>query len=170
MSFINIPQNRKEILTEYGFGDPPICDLLTIFNCPTMALDTKMSVRGDHCDECAYVYYASREVDGELLDGLFYVPSLLEYLYFLGSENGWRFDEIFEELSGTLGTDTRLVFISGCPAIYTEVCDYAWSQRDLRFEISDMLKVVGVLDYILSNELQRMLNKKSDDDKKTNLT
>ena len=159
MSFINIPEIRKEILTEYGFGDPPICDLLTIFNCPTMALDTKMSVRGEHCDECAYVYYASREVDGELLDGLFYVPSLLEHLYFLGKEENWSFDKMGQEPNDTLCADTRLVFISGCPAIYTEIYESSWTQRDLRFEISDMLKVVGALDYILSKELMRMLNK-----------
>ena len=163
MSFINIPQNRKEILTEYGFGDPPICDLLTIFNCPTMALNTKISVRGDHCDEIAYVYYASLEANGEMLDGLFYVPSLLEYLYFLGREDGWSFEAISEELSGTLGADTRLVFISGCPAIYTEIYDYAWSQSDLYFEISDMLKIIGTLDYLLSKELQGLPTKKQQD-------
>ena len=151
---------RFALLSEYGFEAPPICDLLTIFNCPTLALNTKMSVRGDHADENAYVYYASREVDGELLDGLFYVPSLLEHLYLIGRERAWSFDALCQELNDTLGCEARLVFLRGCPAIYLEIYESAWPQRDLRFEISDMLKIVGTLDYLLTKEFQCLLAEK----------
>ena len=147
---------RFALLKENGFADPPICDLLTVFGCPTLALDTKMTVRGDHADDCAYVYYASKEVDGELLDGLFYAPSLLEHLYFLGREKGWSFDALWQEVDNTLGSDGRLVFVSGCPAIFIEIYESSWAQRDLRCEISDMLKIVGALDYLLCREQQRL--------------
>jgi hypothetical protein len=147
---------RFALLRENGFEAPPICDLMSVFCGPHLALDTRMSVRGDHADERAYMYYASMEVDGELLDGLFYVPSLLEHLYFLGREKGWSFDALRQELNDTVCSDARLVFLSGYPAIFTEIYTSSWQERDLRFEISDMLKVVGALDYLLSKELERM--------------
>ena len=152
----DVIKSRFEILRENGFSEPPICDLMSVFHGPCLALETGMSVRGDHCDECAYVYYASMEVNGELLDGLFYVPSLLEYLYFLGRKSGWSFDLQLQHLNAAISADTRLVFLSGFPAIFSEIYSTSWSERDLRFEISDMLKIVGALDYLLSEELNRM--------------
>ena len=152
-----IREARFALLKKNGFENPPICDLMSVFNCPNLALDTRMSVRGDHSDEIAYIYYASVEVDGELLDGLFYVPSLLEYLYFLGREKGWSFNDLWQDLNNTIYGDARLVFLRGYPAIFTEIYESSWSEKDLRFEISDMLKIVGSLDYVLNKELQRML-------------
>ena len=147
---------RFALLCEYGFGEPPICDLMAVFGCPTLALNTTMMVQGDHADDCAYIYYASLEVECEQLDGLFYAPSLLEHLYFEGRESGWNFDAMLEELNSAISADARLVFVRGCPVIYTEIYEASWAQRDLRFEISDMLKIVGALDYLLSRELRRI--------------
>ena len=150
-----IDEKRIEILKEHGFDNPPICDLLTVFSCHTLALDSKMSVSGDHGDEHAYIYYACKEVNGELLDGLFYVPSLLEYLYFIKREQNYNFNNVLQELNKHLHTEGKLVFISGCPAIFIDIYEYCWTSRDLRFEISDMLKIVGTMDYVLNKELQK---------------
>ena len=152
-----IKEARFALLQEYGFGDAPICDLLAVFRGPHLALDTKMTIRGDHADDLAYVYYASMEVEGELLDGFFHTPSLLEYLYVLGRERGWSFEPMLQEINRAFGCEARLVFLSGYPAIFTEVYEASWATRDLRFEISDMLKIVGATDYLLCQEYERLL-------------
>ena len=148
---------RFALLKEYGFGDAPICDLMAVFRGPHLALNTNMTIRGDHADDLAYVYYASMEVDGELFDGLFHVPSLLAHLHVLGHKCGWSFEPLLQELNGALGCEARLVFLSGYPAIFTEVYEASWATRDLRFEISDMLKIVGAADYLLCKEYERLL-------------
>ena len=150
-----IPPERLEHLTELGFGNLPDCDPSYAFGTQALALDTKMSVRGDHADDCAYVYYARPVVDGEQLDGFFFAPSMLEYLNMMYG-NAWDFAPLMDEINGHIGGYGRYVSVGGFPMLYVEIFAYDWKSRDLSDPLSEILKLVGISDYVLGGELDRL--------------
>ena len=152
---------RLALLRKYGFSDRPDCDISWIFPAPAYAMDTHMSVRGDHSSDLAYVYYATSVEGeaGEMLDGLFYSPSLLEYLlYDFGNEI--KLNRLVSDLRRQLDCDMRLVFVKGYPNFFIAIDEYDWREADIRFQISDMLKLIGQLDYLLPRKLENLRAKR----------
>lgn len=144
--------SRAKILREeYGFEDSPDSDEITAFHAPSIALDTKMIVQGDHADDCAYIFYSRPEVDGKTLDGLFYAPSIFEYLVYRKGE-GWSPKPILEKINRYTDCEIELKPVGGLMMLFCEIPDVDWQYKDIRFEISDMLKAVGQLDYFLQEE------------------
>lgn len=151
-----ISKERIELLKKHGFGETPDCDVMIAFHSFSMALDTKMSIQGDHATDCAYIFYSRTESnDGELLDGLFHAPSLLEYM--LWQYRGeWSFSRMLGNINRQLGNSIRLVSVGGIPMLYCELSDVDWTDCYFNFSVSDMLKLVGQLDYLLPRTLARI--------------
>lgn len=151
---------RLALLAEYGFGKCPDCDFSYAFGAPAYAMDTHMIVQGDHASDRAYIYYATVDTyEDEHLEGLFYSPSMLEYLLLdFGGE--WDPCRMVKDLGKGLDCEVRLVAVHGYPMLFIEIGEYEWKKADIRFEVSDMLKVVGRLDYLLPRKRDRLLAKR----------
>ena len=148
-------KEKLEILKELGFGRFPDCDPSYAFGSAPLALDTKMIVRGDHADDCAYIYYAKTKIDSVEVEGLFFAPSILEHptLNYLT----YDFDSVLEEINTHISSEVRYCFVGGIGMIYIEISSYDW-ELELRYPLSDMLKLIGITDYVLSREFNiRML-------------
>ena len=151
----NIPTERLEILEKIGFGDVPDCDPSFAFHTAVVALNTKMVVRGDHASDIAYIYYACVEDGEEVLDGFFYAPSLFEHPFL----NYQTFDinSLLKEIEEHSNVSSRFVGVGGISMIFVSVDEYDWKMKDLYSPLSDMLKLVGVLDYFMSREFNVQL-------------
>ncbi len=157
----NISLDRLNLLTKLGFGAVPDCDPSFAFRTSVVALNTNMIVRGDHADDVAYIYYACVQKDDELLDGFFYAPSLLEHP--LLNYQIFDIDGLLNEISKHVYCSVRFVGVGGIPMLFVEISEYDWKMNDLHSPLSDMLKLIGILDYFLSREFNRqieLINKK----------
>ena len=157
--FSFISEARLSILKKLGFTDVPDCDPSYAFGTQAMALDAQMFVEGDHDTDCAYIYYACVTDKDKTLDGLFYAPSLLEYMpVFANSE--WRFDAILSDICETISCEASVPSIGGFPMIFIPTDEYDFSKGEcLRFPLSDMRKLIGIMDYFLSRERMRFMRK-----------
>ena len=147
-----ISEEKLKLLTELGFGRVPDCDPSYSFDTPAVAYDTNMIVRGDHADDRAYIYYACTKVNDEVLDGFFFAPSIIEHPIL--NYQTFNCNALVEEINNQIGSCARYVFVGGFPMFFVEVDEYDWKSKDLRFPFSDMLKIVGILDYFLSREFE----------------
>ena len=147
-----ISSKRIDILTKLGFGTSPLCDPTIAFGCFNMAFNTKMIVRGDHADDVAYIYYSCVEIDGKEYDGLFFAPSILEHPYL----NYQIFDvnKVIDEINHYAFCDAEYVSGGGIGMIFVPVSEYDWN-LDIKDPISDMLKIIGITDYIFTCEYER---------------
>ena len=157
--FSFIPEARLTVLKKLGFTDAPDCDPSYAFGTQVLALDAQMYVEGDHATDLAYIYYACVTGKDETLDGLFYAPSLLEYMpSFANGE--WHFDAILSDICKTVSCEASVRSIGGFPMIFIPTDEYDFSEgEDLRFPLSDMLKLIGITDYFLSREKMRFMEK-----------
>ncbi|MBQ7789598.1 MAG: hypothetical protein IJ398_08115 [Clostridia bacterium] len=148
------------LLKKYGFDDSSNRDLSFGFPAPAYVMDTKMLVQGDHTTDHAYIYYACVDTyEGERLDGFFYSPSLLEYLLIdFGGE--WDFNRMLKAIQRQLDCEVRLVSVNGYPNLFIELDEQDGKTADIRFQISDMLKLIGQLDYLLSRKLESLRAKR----------
>lgn len=151
-----ISNERLAQLTKLGFGDVPDCDPSFAFGTKVLAYDTMMSVQGDHATDRAYVYYSCVQYENEELDGFFFAPSLLECMVYPYREK-WSFESLLQEICDQLGCEARLVWIGSFPMIYVEITEYDWKIQNIVSSLSDILKLIGVLDYILPHEYRRLL-------------
>ena len=147
--------DRLDLLTKLGFTDVPDCDPSFAFDAPRVALDTKMIVQGDHADDCAYIYYSCITLDGEVLDGLFYAPSLLEHP--LMSYQKYDIECILKEIDNELFCSPRRVFVGGFPMIFVPIEGYCWDIKNITTPLSYMLKLVAILDYIMARDYRILL-------------
>ena len=143
---------RLALLQEYGFGESPDCDLLGAFSLGDLALDTHMEVEGEHATDHAYIYYAVTE-DRE---GLFYAPSLLEGML-LAFSGEWNPKSLLPSVNAQLDGEVEYVFVGGFPMFYLPVTEYDWKYDFLRSCVSDMLKVVARLDYLLPRKNRSLM-------------
>ena len=123
------------------------------FQAPTVALDTKITVQGDHGSDCVYIYYSMPvDSEGNPLCGYFHAPSLLEYLPL---EFGKKFsiERLVREVSRVSSSEVRLVYVHGYPMLYAE----ADTDDFLRDGYSDIMKTVGQMDYFLSRAWLRLM-------------
>lgn len=155
-----LSSDRLALLKEYGFDDKLNSDLCWSFPAHAYAMDTKMLVQGNHATDHAYIYYACAEdLTGEQLDGLFYSSSLLEYLLVdYGGE--WDFDRMLKAIQMQLDCKVRLVSLCGYPDLFIEINECDWNETKIRSRISDMLKLIGQLDYLLPRKLKDLRAKR----------
>ena len=155
--FSSISEARLVILKKLGFTDVPDCDPSYAFGTQVLALDAQMSVEGDHGTDLAYIYYACVTDKNETLDGLFYAPSLLEYMpVFANGE--WHFDDMLSDICKTISCEASIRSIGGFPMIFIPTDEYDFSEGEcLRFPLSDMRKLIGITDYFLSRERMRFM-------------
>ena len=151
---------RLALLKEYGFCDRPDCDLSWGFPASAYAMDTNILVQGDHATDHAYIYYAFvKTFEDEELEGLFYSPSLLEYLL-VDYAGEWDFDRTLRTIQKQLDGEVRLVSVQGYPNLFLEVNESDWSTTGIRCRVSDMLKLIGQLDYLLPRKRDRLCAKR----------
>jgi len=155
-----IPEEKMKILQAHGFDPALRCGLESAFYSQTVALDSKMLVQGDHATDYAYILYSCVEEGGEVLDGLFYSPSILEYMLLdFGAE--WELSPMLKSINRQTHGEVRLVGVGGYPMLYTEICDFEWEEGSLRYAVSDMLKVVAVLDHLLPRKREALRKKRA---------
>lgn len=148
---------RFDFLRKLGFKDIPDCEPSFAFGVPTVALDTNMIVQGDHADDHAYIYYSCITLDGEILDGFFYAPSLLEHP--LMSYQKYDIESILKEIDNKLYCSPRRVFVGGFPMIFVPVEGCYCDIQKMNTPLSDMLKLVAILDYIMSQDFHALLGR-----------
>lgn len=146
-----ISPEREALLRACGFDTPPDGEDTAAFGYRSLALDTKMSVAGDHADDHAYIHYAETDE----YSGFFYAPSLLEYLMTFHKDE-CNAERMVRELRRFSSCELELVFIHGYPMIFTPIYDNDTTPNDIFWQISDMLKVVGQLDYFLQRKRDRI--------------
>lgn len=151
-----ISPEREALLKTCGFAAPPDGEDTNAFEYRSLALDTRMSVTGDHADDHAYIHYAETDE----LCGFFYAPSLLEYLMTFYKED-CNAQRLVRELRRFTSCDIELVFIHGYPMIFTPMYESDTTPEDVFLQISDMLKLVGQLDYLLARKHERIRRKKA---------
>ena len=147
------PPELRNALQAMGFGEVPDCDVSFAFQAPTLALDTGISVAGDHADDLVYLYFSCPEAaNGERLCGYFHAPSLLEYLPL---EFGGKFsvERLLREVNRVCGGEVRLVQVHGYSMLYVEAKTAEW----LAWGYSDILKCVGQMDYFLTRAWRRLM-------------
>ena len=148
-----------QALRAMGFGEVPDSDVSYAFRAPTVALDTGISVRGDHADDRVYLYFSKPEAaNGEKLCGYFHAPSLLESLLL---EFGEKFSpkRLVGEVNRVCGGEVRLVQVHGYPMLYVAAETAEW----LAWGYSDIMKSVGQMDYFLSRARRRLLAERRKD-------
>jgi hypothetical protein len=64
----------------------------------------------------------------------------------------WRPERMLKDIQKQMDCELRLVSVRGYPMVFIEIGEYRWQTKDIRFEISDMLKLIGQLDYLLSRK------------------
>lgn len=153
-----IPAEHLALLQEYGFCQSPDCDLLGAFSDVDLAMDTHMQVSGDHATDLAYIYYAIINTNEGELEGLFYAPSLLEYLP-MEFPKDWNEKRVLAQVNEQLEDEARIVHVGGFPMFYLPLEEYDWKYDLLRTAVSDMLKLVGRVDYLLSRKWNRLMIK-----------
>lgn len=146
-----ISPERVALLKECGFAAPPDGEDTNALHYRSLALDTRMLVAGDHATDYAYIHYAETDE----LCGFFYAPSLLEYLLAFHHDE-WDVKAMIRELHRYSDCEISLVFVHGYPMIFTPIYQNDTTVHDLRYQISDMLKVVGQLDYFLQRKRDRI--------------
>ena len=155
-----ITTEKQEVLKKHGFVPEAGHGAAYHFSSPTWVLYSGMIVSGDHADDYATVIYACEDTctDG-VLDGLFYSPSMLEYLL-RDFRDEWDPQEILDHLCAVTNGKLMLVDIGGVPTVFTKIHDHRWERGELRYAVSDMLKAVGALDLLLTEKRRELIQKR----------
>ena len=103
-----ISPEREALLKACGFGTPPDGEDTNAFYYRSLALDTRMSVSGDHTSDQAYIHYAETDE----LCGFFYAPSLLEHLMTFHRDD-CNAKALVRELRRFTSCDIELVSVGG---------------------------------------------------------
>ena len=156
MNVCHISPEREALLKACGFDAPPDGEDTAALDYRSLALDTRMSVSGDHATDQAYIHYAETDE----LCGFFYAPSLLEYLMAFHRE-ACNVKRMVCELRKFTSCDIELVCVHGYPMIFTPIYENDTTPEDVSWQISDMLKIVGQLDFLLSRKLDRIRKKET---------
>ena len=156
---LELSAERLAILTSFGFDDTPDGEASYGFPASTYTLDTKIKVDGAHSTDVATVYYSVWETyEGDVLRGLFYYSSLLEYL--LVEHGGeWDVDGILQDFREQTESDARLTALDGIPYLCVEVGEADWSTGAVCSKIEAVLKLISHLDNILPVERDRIREK-----------
>lgn len=138
-----------EILKQFGFKPYCTnCDLLSAFKKPAYGLDTQMIVQGDHADDIAELIYACEDD----FKGFCYAPSILEAIM-INYPKKHNIDKVLKKLE-KVGIFVELKFVGIFPMVVLPCDEKGLESPLLKFDVSDMLKVVGILDYLLQQRLE----------------
>ena len=154
MEVKKITPEREALLKACGFAAPPDGEDTAALDYRSLALDTRMSVSGDHATDQAYIHYAETDE----LCGFFYAPSLLEYLMAF-HRDAFDAKRMVREIRRFTSCDIELASVHGYPMIFTPIYENDTTPEDVSWQISDMLKIVGQLDFLLSRKLDRIRKK-----------
>lgn len=144
-----------KILEENGFTPYETgCELAYAFKRKAYGYDTKMLVQGSHATDIAEIIYA----DEEDFKGLCYAPSVMELLMLDYENHG--IEKILKKIGKITGVYTELKFVGIYPMITLECGESDFEYVGFRFYLSDMLKAVGMLDYLLQQRLNYLRKKK----------
>ena len=153
-----IPSEKYDLIIKIGFSTPPEGDDTMALEYRSLAFDTLMIVDGEHSYDHAYIHYAIMNLNGENYDGFFYAPSLLEELLHNYREL-WDINEFMKVNFGKFDDYIQFLWVGGVPMLYVEISDYEWQTKNLSEPLSTVLKLVGQLDFLLPNELEKVRNK-----------
>lgn len=141
-------QQKIDKLKEYGFKPYDAhCELAYAFKNSAYYLDTKMLVEGSHATDYAEIIYAEEES----FVGLCYYSSLMEYI--LTDFSNHNVEKMLKKIGKTLGTSVLLEDVGGYPMIVKKCNDADFERGSIKNKVSDMLKIVGILDYLLQQKL-----------------
>ncbi len=141
-------------LEEYGFKDcGRLVDWSYEFKNNAYYYDTKMLVEGSHATDYAYLYY----LDEENLTGLCYYSSLMEYLLTDFDDHG--VDGILNKIYKYVGIKVELYKEAYIPLLVMRMDEENFTKEGASKKIGDMLKVVGMMDYLLQQRLNYLRKK-----------
>lgn len=140
------------ILEKYGFQPYANGDELNYKNQPYY-YDTKMIVQGSHTDDYAYIICA----DEEEIKGFCYASSLIEHL--MTDFDNHNIEKILKEMSKYTGIYLELYCNGNVPLVVNKCDVNALDERSLKSRMSNMLKAVGILDYLLQKRLTSLRKK-----------
>ena len=144
-----------EILKSYGFERYlKNCELLSAFKYPAYYIDSKMIVSGAHSTESADIIYV--EQDG--FKGLTYASSLMEAIM-IDHPTNHNIKAIVKQIAKTTDTEIEFKFIGAFPMVVSACDESDFKDGGIKYHISDMLKVIGSLDYLLQKRDRYLLNK-----------
>lgn len=143
-----------EKLESYGFKRYlKNCDLLVAFRKPAYYYDSKMIVAGAHSTEDADIIY----VEEENFKGLTYASSLMEDIMLNYPNHNIK--HIIKQIAKTTDTEIEFKFIGGYPMVVSACDETDFNDGGIVYHISDMLKIIGSLDYLLQRRDRYLLNK-----------
>lgn len=144
--------NIKAILEKYGFQPYLSGDELNYKNQPYF-YDTKMTVQGSHTDDYAYIIC----VDEEEIKGFCYASSLIEHL--MTDFDNHNIEKILKEMSKYTGIYLELYCNGNVPLVVNKCEVNILDERSVKSRMSNMLKSVGILDYLLQKRLVTLRKK-----------
>ena len=146
---------KIEILKSYGFTRYTTdCELMYAFRNEAYGLDTKMLVQGAHADDYADLIYAEEEG----FQGFCYCSSLMEDIMLNFSNH--NVERIVKKLGTVANVWLELKAIGGYVMVVSKCDDFDFNNDYIRWHISDMLKAIGMLDYLLQQRLKYLMNKR----------
>ena len=144
--------NIKAILEKYGFQPYVNGGELNYKNQPYF-YDTKMIVQGSHTDDYAYIIC----VDEEEIKGFCYASSLIERL--MTDFDNHNIEKILKEMSKYTGVYLELYCNGNVPLLVNKCEVNVLDERNVKSRMSNMLKSVGILDYLLQKRLVTLRKK-----------
>ena len=142
-------------LEEYGFKiDNSGRGILSAFSKPTYGLVPNMLVQGSHATDIASVHYS----DEEEINGFCYYSSLMEELA-MRFPKTHNIEGIIKKLNKYSDTELKIKFHNGYAFVVSECDEQDLHLKTIDYCISDILKSVGSLDYLLQQRLSYLQTK-----------
>ena len=138
-----------EILKQYGFMPYDNGDELNYVNQPYY-YDTKMIVQGSHADDYAYIIC----VDEQDVKGFCYASSLMEYV--ITNFDNHNIEKILKDISKYTGIYVQLYYNGNVPFVVNRCQVDNLDATSVKSRMSNMLKLVGSLDYLLQKRLKHL--------------
>lgn len=124
------------------------CELMYAFRKPAYGIDTRMLVQGDHATDYADLIYA----DEEDFQGFCYAPSMLERLM-MSHPYTHGVEKMLRQIGRVTGVWVELAPVGPYPMFVIRCDDGDFTCGNIRYYLSDMLKLIGILDYHLQHRL-----------------
>ena len=145
-----------EKLKSYGFERYlKNCELLDAFRKPAYYYDSKMIVAGAHSSENADIIY----VEEDDFKGLTYASSLMEVIM-IDYPTNHNIQKIVKQVAKITDTEIEFRSIGAYPMVVSACDETDFDNGEIKYHISDMLKVIGALDYLLQKRDRYLLNKR----------
>lgn len=142
-------------LESYGFKiDKSGRGILSAFCRETYVLEPHVLVQGDHATDIAVLHYS----DLEEINGICYYSSLMERVAM--SYSAQEIDKILKKINKYSDTDLKLKSCNGYVFVVSECDERDLELNTLDYCVSDMVKAIGVLDYMLKSRFDYLERKR----------